>query len=286
MTFNPDLVTDDTYQRFVLHPPPDCVLVHTDYRDNPWLPEVLRIEAEYLREKDPAGYAHIWLGECISGVEGAIYAAEIAKAESEKRIGTVPYDRTRPVDTFWDLGFGDMTAIWFVQSLPTGEYRLIDYLEGKGKTIADYVVALQHKGYVYGTDWLPHDGVDTIIHAKLAGSGDRSRSIEMLMRHAGRKVRIAPKMHVMSGINAARTIFSQCWFDAERCADGLQGLRHYQWGELSATGVEKREPLHNWASHPADAFRTMAVTIKQPVIEREKRSSQQQAEKSEYSWMA
>lgn len=302
VTFNPDLTTDDTYKRFVLANPPDTVLIHTDYRDNSWLPDVLRIEAEYLKDNNPDDYDHIWLGNCISALKGAIYSAEIKAAEAQGRITSVPYDRTRPVDTFWDLGFGDLTSIWFVQSLPSGQFRLIDYLENRGKTIADYVVALQHKGYVYGTDWVPHDATDTIIHAKLAGSGNRDKSIEMLLRAAGRKVRIAPKMHVVTGINAARTIFPQCWFDETKCADGLQSLRHYQMGEpsgatpdvivrksgvvLSADGIEKREPLHNWASHGSDAFRTMAVTIKQPAVDRERQQHRQRAENSEHSWMA
>ena len=94
------------------------------------------------------------------------------------------------------------------------------------------------RGYVYGRDWLPHDGIDTIIHGKLAG--DRSRSIEGIMRAAGRNVRIIPKMLVTEGINAARTIFPQCRFDAEKCYEGLRALRMYQWGNPSASGVEKQ----------------------------------------------
>ena len=102
---------------------------------------------------------------------------------------------------------------------------------------------LQNKQYVYGTDWLPHDGVDTIIHHKLAGGGDRSMSIEMLMRQAGRKPRIVPKMLITDQLNAARTIFPQCRFDERKCANGIQALRHYRWPPLSADGVAQRKPL-------------------------------------------
>ena len=122
---------------------------------------------------------------------------------------------------------------------------------------------LQQRPYVYGTDWLPHDGVDTIIHKKL--SGDHSRSVEQIMRDSGRKVRIVAKMFVNDRINAARTIFPQCKFDADKCADGLQALRHYQWGPLTALGARRREPLHDFASHAADAFTEAGVTLKQPV---------------------
>ena len=264
VSFNPELETDDTYKRFVLTQPPGAVVVKTTFRDGiefGCFPEVLRVEMEYAREKDEATYRHVWEGECRSSVVGAIYGEELKRAASDGRICQVPYDRSKPVDTYWDLGFGDTNAIWFVQPYG-GWFNFIDYLEGRGRTIADYCISMQAKGYVYGTDWLPHDGVDAIIHSNL--SADRSRSPEMMLRAAGRTVRIAPKLHINTGINSARTILPQCRFDADRCADGLQGLQHYQWGPLDAKGREARVPLHNWASHPADAFRTAAVALRTP----------------------
>jgi phage terminase large subunit len=141
-----------------------------------------------------------------------------------------------------------------------GWYNVIDYLDNHQRTIEWYLIQLQNKGYVYGTDWVPHDSTDTIIHSKLGG--DKSRSIEMLIRNAGRTVRIAPKLHVYAGINATRTVFPQCRFDAAKCADGLSGLKHYQWGAPNAKGEARREPLHNWSSHPADAFRVLGTSIK------------------------
>ena len=262
VSFNPILETDDTYKRFVLNPPPGAIVVKLDYTDNPWFPEVLRVEMEHKRATYPTGFEHIWMGACKSAVEGAIYSEELKKATEEGRLCPVPYDRTKPVSTFWDLGFGDKTAIWFVQAYG-GYYNLIDYLENSGKTIEWYVIQLQNRGYMYALDWLPFDAVDTIIHQKLAN--DKSRSIEMLMRGAGRQVRIAPKLHISDGINAARTLFPQCRFDAVKCADGIQALRHYQWGPVGTSGQEPRAPLHNFASHGADAFRTMATSARQPV---------------------
>jgi phage terminase large subunit len=256
ITFNPELETDETYARFVVNPPPGAVVRKLTWRDNPWFPDVLRIELEHLRDTDFQAYLHVWEGETKSSVEGAVYGAEIAQVEAENRVTEVPCDRTKPVDTFWDLGFGDETAIWFAQVI-NGQYRLIDYLSGHGKTIEYYLIQLQQRGYLYGQDWLPHDGVDAIIHARL--SGNRSMSIEQLMRAAGRNVRIAPKMLVHEGINAVRTIFPSCYFDRENCTDGLRALKMYQWGQPSASGLVKREPLHDSASHGADAFRTLAV---------------------------
>ena len=125
-----------------------------------------------------------------------------------------------------------------------------------------YLIQLQQKGYLYGEDWIPHDGLDVMMHRRLGG--DRSRSIEMILRNAGRNVRLIPKMRVLDGINAARTIFPTSRFDADKCYEGLRALRMYQWGERSASGVEKREPLHDDASHGADAFRGAALVIEQP----------------------
>lgn len=262
VSFNPELDTDETWRRFVISPPTDSKVVRLGWRDNPWFPGVLDIERRDMQRMDPAGYRNVWEGETRSSVEGAIYAQEIQAAMDSKRIGKVSRDRTLPVDTYWDLGFGDKTAIWFAQAVD-GWYRCVDYLEDAGHTIEWYLIQLQQKGYLYGIDWLPHDAVDTIIHRNLAG-GDRSRSIEMLMRNAGRNVRIAPKLHVADRINAGRMIFPQCQFDQDACADGLQALRRYQWGPLNVNGVHAREPLHNDASHGSDAFQTLAVCAKQP----------------------
>ena len=264
VAFNPELDTDETWRRFVIAPPTNAKVVALSWRDNPWFPPVLEIERLDKQRLDPAGYRNIWEGETRSAVEGAIYAGEIQAAMDAKRIGSVPRDRTKPVDTYWDLGFGDKTAIWFAQAVD-GWYRLVDYLEDEGRTIEWYLIRLQNKGYLYGIDWLPHDGVDTLIHKNLGG-GDKSRSIEMLMREAGRNVRIAPKLFVTDRINAGRTIFPLCQFDREKCADGLQALRRYQWGPRNPNGITGREPLHNDASHGSDAFQCFAVCAKQPRI--------------------
>lgn len=261
LTFNPEMADDDCYRYWVLNPPPGAVVCKLSYTDNPWLSEVSRARIDHLQRTDPDAFAHIYGGECRSNVEGAVFAREMAAARAEGRISMVPYNRARPVHTAWDLGFGDMTAIWFVQAYE-GFFNFIDYEEGEGQTITDYLVKLQNRGYLYGTDWLPHDGVDTILHKKLAG--DRSMSVEQIMRQAGRKVRIVPKMLVSDGINAARTIFPQCRFDEDKCRTGLTWLRLYQWGAPSKDGVRKREPLHNAASHAADAFRGAAIAVKTP----------------------
>ena len=204
ISFNPVLATDATYTRFVLTQRPDAIVRKLSWRDNPWFPKVLDVERRHLLLHDPVAYAHVWEGECRSTVEGAIYAKEMAQAQESGRICDVPYDPMTPVQTVWDLGFGDKTAIWFVQPV-SGWLHFIDYYENSGETIEHYVRVCQSKPYIYAEDWLPHDGVDTIIHGRLAG--DRSNSIEQIMRALNRKPRIVPKMLVSEGINAARMKF-------------------------------------------------------------------------------
>lgn len=277
VTFNPDLATDDTYKRWVLNPPPGAIVVKIGYEDNRWLSDISKARIEHMRETSPKDFAHIYGGECRSEVEGAIFGAELKLALDQGRIGAVPYNKTKPVSTIWDLGFGDPTAIWFVQAYD-GWFNFIDYLEANDETTADYVIKLNNKAYVYDTDWLPHDGVDTIIHRRLNGTGDRKKSIEMLLREARRNVRIVPKLLITDQINSARLFLNQCRFDADKCADGLQALRHYQWDtrEAKSAEIDPREgranenvrkgkvPLHNWASHSSSAFMGASIAMKQP----------------------
>lgn len=255
ISFNPELATDETYQRFVINPPPGAAVSRLTFRDNPWFPPVLRQEMEHLKSTNQASYDHIWEGMCITSVEGAIYADELRAAELEQRITRVPYDPAKPVHTFWDLGFGDATCIWFAQAFPF-EFRLIDYAEGEGLPLKHYQKLISEKPYIYGTHYLPHDA-----KAHSLGSG---RSVEELMKSAGFRTQIVDDLSIADGINAARTIFPRCWFDGEKCADGIQGLRHYRWAPEGQLGQRKREPLHNWASNPADGFRYFAIGIKQP----------------------
>jgi phage terminase large subunit len=253
ITFNPELPDDETYKRFVLNTPPDAIKIKMGWQDNPWFPPVLEAERLYLKEQDPDAYLNVWEGECIEVLEGAIYAKELRKAREEERLTRVPYDATKPVQTIWDLGFADSTAIWFAQVVGM-ELRFIDYYENSREPLTHYINVLNQRGYVYGMDYLPHDA-----QAKQLGTG---RSIEELMRELGRKVQIVPKLSIADGINAARTMFGMAWFDEAKCSDGLQALRHYRYERDEDRNVYRKEPLHDWASHGADAFRYCALVLK------------------------
>lgn len=276
VSFNPELETDDTYRRFVLQASERAKVVKVNWSDNPWLTDELKYEKDELKAKDPEAYEHVWEGMCKQVVEGAVYRAELLQADKEQRITRVPYDATKPVHTFWDLGFGDNTSIWFAQSVGF-EFRLIDFVSDSQQGLQFYLKSLQARPYVYGTHYLPHDA-----RAHELGSG---RTIEEQIRNAGLKVQIVPKLSVADGIAAARAIFGRCWFDAEKCADGIQALRHYRYEMDEKLGTLKKDPLHDWASHPADAFRYFAVSIREP--ERQKKQALESVNRyGESGWMA
>ena len=264
-SLNPDLETDAVYQDFVLNPPKNAFVCRTSYRDNNWLSEESREKIETLKARDPDTYHHVYEGGTRSTVEGAIYKQELQIAEKEGRIRQVPYDGTRPVDTFWDLGYADRVSIWAAQRTPF-EIKLLRYFEGDHQAIDYYLREIQSWGYVLGTCFLPWDG-----GTKSLGTG---KSIEELMRAKGFTVRVNRQLSKADGINAVRTLFPQMYFDSVLCADGLQYLRRYQWGPTTALGVARREPLHDDASHPADALRTLAVGIKEPELKKEEKKQQ------------
>jgi phage terminase large subunit len=192
--------------------------------------------------------------ECAFDVPalGAIYAKEYAQARQDKRIGRVPYDPLLPVSTHWDLGIGDATAIWFAQRHGP-EVRIIDYYEANGMPLNHYAEVLRGKPYTYGEDWLPHDA-----QARELTSG---KSAQEILSALGRKVRITPKLSLEDGINAARMTFPRCWFDEDKTVRGLECLQNYRRELNEKLGEFRSTPLHNWASHGADAFRYLAVSI-------------------------
>ena len=256
ISFNPELETDETYQRFVAIPPADCITMKVNWSDNPWFPETLKLEKDSLKVRDEEAYNQVWEGLCRQTVDGAIFAKEMQQAEKEGRICRVPYDATKPVHAVFDLGWSDSTAIWFLQFVGM-ETRLIRYIEDSQKTISYYLATMQTYGYVYDTIWLPHDAENKT----LAAAG---RTIDDIVRAAGYKTRIMPRVPVLDSINAARTIFPTCYFDREHTADGLACLRHYRYEVDPDTGQFSRNPLHDHYSHGADAFRYIALMIKEP----------------------
>jgi hypothetical protein len=186
---------------------------------------------------------------------GSYYGKLIDQAEGEKRITAVPHDPALKVWTAWDLGIDDSTAIWCCQITRGGEWRLIDYIEDSGAGLDHYVRLLQQRPYVYERHLLPHDA-----EVRELGSG-RSRT-ETLNSLGVRPTRTVRQHSVADGINAVRMILPKCWFDAEKCALGIKALRHYrrEWNEAAQTW--RSAPVHDHASHGADAARYLALGVR------------------------
>jgi len=273
ISFNPDLESDETYQRFIVNQVPDSVVINVNWNDNPWFPEVLQKEMESLKRRDFRAYQNVWEGLCKQTVDGAVFADQIDAAEQEGRITKVLYDPTKPVHAVCDLGWSDATAWWLIQFIGM-ETRFIRYFEDSQKTMTHYLAELQKFGYVYDTIWLPHDAQNKT----LAASG---RTIEDIVRSSGYKTRILDKVPVVDSINAARTIFSNCWFDRENCADGLNCLRHYRYEVDPDTKQFSKTPLHDQYSHGADAFRYIGLMLSPP-----KKIKKQVSSEHNISWMA
>lgn len=183
---------------------------------------------------------------------GTYYAKHITQARLEKRICSVPYDDALEVHTAWDLGYNDSTTIWFFQVYGK-EIRLIDYLEGSGESLQYWIGEVKKKPYVYGKHLAPHD---IMVHEYTSGMTRQSSA-----RKLGLVLIPVPKVEIIPGIDAARNLLNRCWFDESGCEKGLKALENYrkEWNERA--GCWASHPLHNWASHGADAFRALATGL-------------------------
>ena len=273
VSFNPELDTDETYQRFVAMPPDGAIVQKINWSDNPWFPETLRLEKDALFVRDREAYNTVWEGMCRQTVDGAIFAKEMQQAEFDGRITKVPYEATKPVHIIFDLGWSDQTAWWVLQWVGM-ETRLIRYEETSQTTMSAILARIQTYGYVIDTLWLPHDAQNKTLAAQ-------GRSIEDIVRAAGYNTRILDRVPVMDSINAARTIFSKCYFDRENCYQGLQCLRHYRYDVDPDTGNFSQKPLHDHYSHGADAFRYIGLMLNEPKKSKPKKINYQVS-----SWMA
>jgi hypothetical protein len=187
-----------------------------------------------------------------AGLVGAYFAKELGKAESEGRVGKFPYDPQYAVDTYWDLGLNDMTAIWFVQSV-RGQHRIIDYYEISGLSIPEIMAEVKRKPYSFGTFVFPHD-----VEKGELSTGKTQR--QMFHQHGARPSRVVPRCSSKrESINAARVSMSMCSFDREKCKRGLEALANYQRKWDSRNNVFSEAPLHNWASNGADAFQQFGL---------------------------
>jgi phage terminase large subunit len=241
----------DLYQMAKNNPKWFCQLLTAD--------DTLAISNEAIQEELDAGMAQSLVDQefyCSfdAPLVGSYYGDQMAKALLDKRIGNVPHDPAVPVETWWDLGIGDDTSIWFVQRVGL-EVHVIDTYSASGKKLSHYVNILQQKAmtreYVYGDHIFPHD---TKARELISGI-----TREKALKSLGIKATILVRHDIDDGIDAVRSMMGSVWFDEENCKDGIEALRQYRkiWDEKRKMFADS--PYHDWSSHYADAFRMGAM---------------------------
>lgn len=189
------------------------------------------------------------------GQEGSYYGRVIDDLRKKGQIGRVPFDTALPVRTYWDLGIGDSTAIWWAQFVGK-EIHLINYYENSGEGLAHYARIIdeyrREMGCTYDLHVAPHD-----IQARELSSG--KTRLEMA-RRLGLNFRVAPRLSLESGIESVRMILSRCWFDEKRCEHGIKCLENYRKEYNEKFKVYSDRPKHDSTSHGADSFRMLAIT--------------------------
>lgn len=228
------------------------VFIPATVEDNPKLMDADPRYIQYLESMKDEDLRKAWRDGSWSGihVEGAYYREVLNKARADGRISSVPYIVGMPVNTYWDLGVGDSTAILFFQRIGQ-ENHWIDTYEQEGEGLPHYARILQEKGYIYGTHYAPHD-----IEVRELGSG---RSRLEVAQALGINFQIVPRLSIEDGINAVRDRFNTIWIDAEKNKEAIRAIANYHKEFDEKRGTFKNQPFHDWSSHIADALRYWAT---------------------------
>lgn len=253
ISLNPELETDETYQRFIANPPPNSCVVQVNYHDNPWFSDELEAERLHCQLTAPKDYDNIWLGKCKPAVSGAIYYDEMASAEEGGRITNVPYDPILKVHVVFDLGWNDAMAISLVQK-GAADLRIIEYIEDSHKTLDHYSAMLKAKNMNWGKLYLPHDGRNKDFKT--------GKSAEEIMQALGWDVAITPNMSIEDGIRLTRMTFPRMYFDKAKTERLVQCAKRYRRSINQQTN-EPGAPMHDEWSHGADNLRYIAVNAEQ-----------------------
>lgn len=217
-------------------------------------------------------------------IDGAYYGSELAKAEKEGRITSVPYDPKLPVHTAWDIGYSDFTVVIFYQ-IAGMEVRVIDMYANSGEEMAHYANQLKERDYAYES----HNGPWDVKIKQLAAGG---KSVWDVAASLGIRFKVAPQPRVVAdGIEQVRNIFPRLWIDKTKCERLVEALGAYRKEplpeKLQYTGeagerVYKDTPLHDWSSHYADAVRVMAWSIKKSKMFAEKQPQETAIDEYQY----
>ena len=254
-SWNPRFKTDPVDRFLRSHPPADAVSVEVNWRDNPWFPDVLKREMAHDFETDEDQAEHIWNGAYSAG-RGTILAKWVNRAERDDRItDAIAFDPDgAPVEISSDIGFRDTASWWFWQPI-LGGFNVFHYEQDSGLDADDWCERITQTLDTLGIErkklgriWLPTDAKAKTFATK------HSAQSRFWAGFGEGKVEIVPPTKKADQISAARKVIEQCRFNKTACEDGLDGLRAWEFVYIEDAGVLSREPLHNWASHPADAF--------------------------------
>lgn len=218
------------------------------------------------QEEGEARFRQEYMVDFNVATPGSYYGSLLSKAEAEDRFRRGIYDPSVKVDTAWDLGIDDYTAIWFFQQVAT-EVRAIDYYEVGGEGLQAIVrEAIAGKPYIYGTHHLPHD-----VQVRELGNAGKSR-LETLNSLGLRNIEVGAATDPEDRINAGRLLIPVTYFDADKCAAGIERLRNYKkrWNAQLGTYTG---PLHDQNSHGADAWGEFALNRKSARLAAPRRGS-------------
>ena len=192
--------------------------------------------------------------ECdwIANIEGSIYGKTLAKMENQRQITRVPYDPSLPVNTAWDLGVSDHSAIIFFQQLGRS-INIIDYHEERGQGMPHFIELVKNKEYIYKDHFAPHD-----IEVTDFSNGKTRREVAYQL---GIRFKVVPKLPLEDGIHATTMTLPRCWIDTDHCKKLIDALRHYHRKYLDKNRMFRSKPVHDWSSHACDALRYMSIGL-------------------------
>ena len=181
-----------------------------------------------------------------ASVENAVFGSQLFSARQDKKIRSVPWDPRVGVETYWDIGWDDATAIWFVQQVRP-EIRLIDYYETRLAGPEHYAKVLAEKPYKYSRHVMPHDA----DYGRIETGG---KSLKAIMMELGVNVEIGKNLSHEEQIQNGRILFPRCYFDETKCAKGIDALSSWHFSYDTEKKIMGRSPVHDWASHASTAF--------------------------------
>jgi len=268
VSFNPDMDSDEVWERFVVNRPEGAVVVEMNWRDAVscgwWSPEQERLrQYDLIYSKNE--YPNIWDGKPRTVVAGAIYAAEVVEMITERRYRPIPYDPRLPVHRVWDLGWNDRMVVVMVQKPHPSALNICNYMEESHITYASMIAAMDRLGYKWGTDWLPHDATQ---HHPTSGT-----NAEKTLKEIGCRVQLIARSDPEARIRAGRMMWPRLYMDNSKhdtptdrpdrllgAAHLMERLKRYSRIVPRTTG-EPASPAHDVYSHAGDAFGGLAEIV-------------------------